>query len=342
MRKLLVLGATFIILVQIPGWATATSITFDQNLKTYMRASMNACAWAFTRAHKKPLGTSWFDEHNVTGDATCTTDGVNTAQSTPADAIHVHAPTNDQIHASADATCDSPACASFTMHNPIAVVSKPHSVAAGSYTRGGVPGTPSFSESGTGVLKGPTVVISGKVADLSSGTDPYESVLALAITDQALGEWNLELAQLLDITDPPNLPARMCMAPPTDPDAAHTHCGNPKHLKNIKFQTPGTTYFKLVVNLRVNGQLDVQTSGPGKIAPAITEQDFQVKSVTCTGANETLPLKAQKAHECFKAEFKGTGLNHEIMLMPNQNVRQYPEQITIDLVNGIVAKPPFE
>ena len=343
MRGFIVLGMTFIMLLNLPGWATATTVQFDDNLKQYMQGTMNACAWAFTKAHKKSIGSGWTigdDEAHTPANAMCKTDGVSKAQSTPQNAVHTHAPTNDEIRASADAKCDTPSCSSFTTHNTVTVVTKPHSVAAATYARGGVPGNSNFRETGTGALRGPTVSITGKVT-LSAGTDPYESLFALAITDQALNEWNHELATLLGITDPPILPGKRCMAPPEDSASAKKHCSDPKNLQEIQFQVPHTTYFKIVVKLNVNGQLDVQTSGTGKIVPPITKQDFDVKSVPCA----ILHMVAQgNEQECFFASLKGTGLNHEIRLMgpPSGEYREYPAQFAIDEIHGIVAHPPFE
>lgn len=330
MRRLTVLGVTCIILLQIPGWATATEVVVNDTLKTYMQGTLNACAWAATRAHKGAV--TWQADNNPA--VTCKTDGISQAVSNPPDAIATHADPKDQVHASADAQC-KPGCATFTMHNSATVISKPHSIAAGSYARGGT-GLTLVAGSG-GVLKGPLTVTFSQRMDLSSGTDPYESVFALAITDQSLNEWNRELAELLAITDPPSLPEKMCMAPPEGTADAKKHCGDPKNLRTIEFREPYTTYFKLVVKLNVNGQLDVNTSGAGTMLPPISEQDFEVKSVPC---KPPAPRKSQQ--QCFTANIKeGTELTRKIELEPIHPKRN-SRPLAIDVINGIVALPPFE
>ena len=331
MHRFLVLGVICIILVQIPGWATATEVVVNDALKTFMQGTLNACAWAGTRAHKGAV--TWQADNNPA--VTCTTDGIARAVSNPPDAIATHAAPKDQVHASADAQC-KPGCATFTLHNPVTVVLKPHSVSAGSYARGGTGAN--LDELAPGrALKGPLTVTFSQKMDLSSGTDPYESVFALAITDQALNEWNRELAGLLAITDPPSLPEKMCMAPPEGTADAKKHCGDPKNLRTIEFLEPYTTYFKLVVKLNVNGQLDVNTSGAGTMKPPISEQDFEVKSVPCKP-----PAPRNDQQQCFTANIKeGTELTRKIELGPI-HPKSNSRPLAIDVINGIVALPPFE
>jgi hypothetical protein len=338
MRGFSILGMTFIMLLNLPGWATATTVQFDSNLSSYMQGPKNACAWAFTKAHKN-AGAGWQDDHTP-ANATCTTNGVDKAQSRPQNAKKDHTPNpSDEISASADAQCNPPTtCLSFTTNNPITVISKPHSVAAGTYARGGVPGNSNFVEPEDGRLRGPTVSIVGMVV-LSSGNDPYESVFALAITDQDLTEWNSELATLL--ADPPVRPTHMCVNPPEDFPSAQTDCGGPNNLQRIKFKVPNTIYFQLVIKLNKSGQLHVQKSGPGMMDPMISEQDFEVTSKPCETAQAQL---------CFTASLKAPELPREIRLMPldisrhnsPQFRRAYPKQFTIDVVHGVVALPPFE
>lgn len=330
MRRLIVLGVACILLVQVPGWATATEVVVNDALHTFMQGTLNACAWAGTRAHKL-AGTTWQSNNNPA--ITCTTNGTAKAVSNPPDAIATHTIPKDQVHASADAQCQ-PGCATFTIHNSVTVVNKPHSVAAGSYGRGGT--GQNLVEPAPGIaLKGPlTVSFSGKM-DLSSGTDPYESVIALAITDQALNEGNSELIKLLDIAEPPHL---MCMAPSEDPAGAKKHCGDHEKPQKIVFQDPHTTYFMLLLYLDMNGQLHVKTheTAQAKLDKSISIDDFVVTSVDC------VPLEPhKKPQQCFTADIKGKKLTRIIELGPIYP-KENPRPLAIDVINGIVARPPFE